>query len=279
MYKQPCEPQVGADIEGFLYNTTSETYVPCVGILPGTKEKPEPFPNLMQGYAVQEDNVMAEFNIPPAKSGHMFSQYVKVAIQAVKDILPKDHTLKFESAVKFRPIDLTSSQAKTIGCDPDFDAYTGGEQRVGVPDLGLWRGAGGHIHLGGDFKCPDFVSALFAELFIGLTLDMGAGAKNDWRAKWYGRPGIFRPKPYGIEYRTPSSVWCKHGSTMSNVGAYAYSCARFLTTTDAVALQKIFRAIPWEQVRAYMDPNTPKNEKPLLRSNVLIQAQNLGVPI
>lgn len=252
MQKVPCVPQVGADVEAFLYNTETKKYVPCVGVLPGTKDKPHPLPDLDKGYAVQEDNVMAEFNIPPQTHPKRFAAAIQTAINGVSAMLPPDHKLIFRPSVKFLAKDLTSKQAMLFGCDPDFDAYTGGTMRKPLDATGLLhRGAGGHIHLGGNFQCPDFVAALFADLFLGVFC--GLRDTTSERAKFYGQPGIYRPKPYGIEYRTPSCEWAKDPETRRWVSNNAVRLTQWLTKTDPVQLQKVFRNFnQWTSVRAFM---------------------------
>ena len=247
LVKKACEPLVGADIEAFLIDKDF-TFVPCVGILPGTKEHPHPIKGLKSGFAMQEDNVMVEFNIPPASTYTQFYNHIYRAQAGVKEYLTnkypgKGYAFIHQSDALFNADQLTSEQAKTIGCEPDFDAYQGGAMRRDLPALSNWRGAGGHVHLGGDFQCPDFVAALFADLCIGVRCKLGN--ESGRRSLWYGKPGIYRPKPYGIEYRTPSSVWASHKSSIQNVGNCALRLAKWLTHKDAREIQVVFRAIDW----------------------------------
>jgi hypothetical protein len=276
MQKVPCNPSIGSDIEAFLFNTVSKRIVPCVGILPGTKESPHQLPGLKAGYAVQEDNVMVEFNIPPARSAKAFAASIEVAKDGVRKMLPPKHSLVFAPSHRFAAKDLKSDQAQMFGCEPDFDAYAGGVQRTPLLAEGvLDRGAGGHIHLGGDFHCPDFVAALFADLMIGVNLELRA-PQGDARAKFYGQPGIFRPKPYGIEYRTPSCTWADNSDMSAWVGQVGTKLANWLTNNDAQTIQKVFRAFKdWPAVRAYM----LNGENPPDRSTLIDRALKAGVPI
>jgi hypothetical protein len=51
---------------------------------------------------------------------------------------------------------------------------------------------------------------------IARNLDITLGLRTlDWdrdriRRSMYGKAGAYRPKPYGIEYRTPSNKWVSH---------------------------------------------------------------------
>lgn len=251
--KVQSTPTLGADVEAFVWDAYEEDYVPCVGILPGTKEKPHPLPGMKKGFAVQEDNVMAEFNIPPCTNISQFVSAISSARAGVAKMLAernKNYRLQFYPSVMFDSKQLRSKQAKEIGCSPDFDAYEAGAARTKFPTLGLSRGAGGHIHLGGDFQCPDWVAALFADLFLGIGAHVGVDTSQ--RKKWYGQPGIFRPKPYGIEYRTPTCEWAYVKSRTRAVGTYGLYLATYLTESDAREIQRAFRGIDWLRVKNYL---------------------------
>jgi hypothetical protein len=92
------------------------------------------------------------------------------------------------------------------------------------------------------------------ESFVFTRPDRGyLNVKTDTvRARWYGQPGIFRPKPYGIEYRTPDNNWTSDTTSVESVAIYGMSVAEFLTNTPADRLQAIFRSIPWVEVRKYV---------------------------
>lgn len=265
MKKIACEPMVGSDIEFFALQDSA--ILPCVGIIPGTKEKPWSGKNWTPGFALQEDNVMVEVNIPPCTSAHDFTE----AVNAVKRYATRELSKRIDPVDlpfidlarkvthTFTEEQLDSPQAQLIGCDPDFDAYTGGEIRHAPEDvLGLSRSCGGHIHIGGDFKCPDFVAALFTEL-IYCSMTGPRGIDKGVRAKWYGQPGIFRPKPYGIEYRTPSNKWAFDENDTWAAGVAGMRAAKYLTNTDAAQLHDTFNAINWTEVRDYVaNPDSKK---------------------
>ena len=56
------EPTFGSDFEIGVANIKKKKIIPVCGLLGGTKDDPKEIGNYCQ---VQEDNVMAEFNIPP----------------------------------------------------------------------------------------------------------------------------------------------------------------------------------------------------------------------
>ena len=254
MEKIPCTPSLGADPEWFLTDAEGQA-LPACGLIGGTKEEPLA---LGGGFCVQEDNVMVEWNIPASDSWETFYHNINDGIEAVDDHVKrkvgKDYGITAYHEWTFSTADLASEQAQTFGCEPDYDAYLGGVMRQdGAHNvLGNTRTAGGHIHVGGDFQCPDFVAALFAELAFGVFASIPVNP-NSTRAQWYGRPGIFRSKPYGIEYRTPDNTWTGDTVTVEGVAMYGMRLAEYLTNNSADKLQSVFRQFPWVQLRAYMD--------------------------
>lgn len=275
MDKVPCTPSIGADVEWFLYNTEQKEIVPVCGLVGGTKEEPL---DLDDGYAVQEDNVMVEWNIPPATRWDSFYHYVQEGIDRVQNHIQfrvgPEYKMRCQHEHTFTPLQLQSDQAKTFGCEPDFDAYLGGVQR---PDgagavLRNTRTCGGHIHIGGDFQCPDFVAALFTEFYIGVLARLPIDYKSV-RQRWYGQPGIFRSKPYGIEYRTPDNQWTSSNTSIELVSLYGHKVAEFLTETSATELQMMFRRFPWVTLREYM---SGVKRTVQIRQDLIEKATHLG---
>jgi len=239
--------------------------IPCVGLFPGTKEKPHRPKGWPEGYAIQEDNVMLEFNIPPAKSPGDLIAIIENARSYVDALCEKKDLIPVWSKPEwnFRPIDLTTPQAKLFGCEPDLDAYSGGVQRDSIPNFGFNRTCGGHIHIGGDFNCPDFVAVLFVELVIAMY--MGVHFVTDpksMRSQWYGRPGVYREKSYGLEYRTLSNQWASNQYGVNDLAGIIFRIANVLVSNSAKTLQGWFRRIEWTQVqKVLMTPATKDKQK------------------
>lgn len=199
--------RIGCDPEIFLQDAAG-AYISAIGKIGGSKEDPRPLP-LGDGYAVQEDNVALEFNIPAAESSKDFV----ASIALVREFLSKevnDKGLKFsrESATLFPWTELASPKAMEFGCDPDFNAWTLKRNPKPNPTDKRLRSAGGHVHVGYNFQgaLNDKVQFIkHMDLYVGvpsMLMDNG-----QLRKELYGKAGAFRSKPYGVEYRTLSNYW------------------------------------------------------------------------
>tara|TARA_R100001082_G_scaffold109297_2_gene86185 strand:- start:1783 stop:2613 length:831 start_codon:yes stop_codon:yes gene_type:complete len=204
---------VGHDAEVFVYNENDEA-TPGIGIIDGSKRNPRSVP----GGALQEDNVMAELNINPAKTSDEFVTNTLSVMDELNGLL-SPHNLKFKVKAfqTFEPEFLKSKQAREFGCEPDSNIYTLSENKIDVSNLVSKhaRTAGGHIHLGlsdANFHPSARMSLVKAcDVFIGLPL---ATVDDTMRKRFYGRAGSYRHKEYGIEYRTPSNIWLNSSDTM-----------------------------------------------------------------
>jgi len=216
----------GADPELFVYNHVGSwdgEYVSAHDLIPGTKECPHP----VQYGAIQVDGVAAEFNIWPAANCNDFVRN----ILGVKDFLSREVKKKLPNAdvfadptARFSPryFDALPPEVKTLGCTPDFDAYTGEENEPPFTSE-PFRTGGGHLHIGWtqdvdpfDFKhfqlCRDLTKRL-DEVVYEASLDWD---EDEERRTLYGR-GCFRPKPYGLEYRPISNAWVSEEQLIERV--------------------------------------------------------------
>jgi hypothetical protein len=208
----------GADPELFVVDTEGN-YVSAHGLIEGTKQ--EPF-KVDKG-AYQVDGMAAEFNIEPVDNFEAFNTNIITVLRQLKAALPKGFGLKIEPAVRFsQPVmDAQPAVAKEMGCDPDFNAWTGDVNPT--PDTTeepLLRTASGHLHIGWteDMPVTDEIHNLHCrDLIKQLDWFLGAwSVRKDpdvTRRKLYGKAGAYRPKPYGAEYRVLSNFWLKDKAT------------------------------------------------------------------
>lgn len=220
----------GCDPEIFVQNEQGEV-CSAIGKFGGTKEAPRPIKLLGEGYAVQEDNVLVEFNIPPAKDGEEFVKSVQSTIDVLsRRALRKGLSFRKGSAFSLDEKFLQDPGAKVFGCDPDQNAYTmqnNPRPKANDPNL---RSAGGHIALGlecdyrklwgisrtsGDktWKAIDVSYKRQIAQRVVLSLDYLWGIpsllldEGDLRKQLYGKAGAHRIKDFGVEYRTLSNFW------------------------------------------------------------------------
>ena len=204
---------VGCDPEIFLVNDVGE-YVSSIDRIGGSKDFPRPIDE--EGCAVQEDNVAVEYNTPPCDNVESFIHYNRKVLQYLAEHVSKQGlSLKIVPSAHFSKAELRDPRAKVFGCDPDFNAWKGGSMnpRPKAADKSL-RSAGGHIHIG--IKDLDPLLIIKAmDLFCGVG--MLQYDSDTERRQLYGKPGAFRIKPYGVEYRTLSNAWLQSDETIRYV--------------------------------------------------------------
>lgn len=254
---------LGADPEFFLRDTRTGTVVPAIGLIGGTKEKPIPIPGLPHGYAMQEDNVMVEFNIPPVSNARRLHTAIVTAVNALDEhiaVVGKGQLERDGAASRlFSASALSHPQAMTFGCSPDFDAYSAGAQFAAVQpehlndSSGAWRFAGGHVHLGyrDALPCdlPEFVVAQFMDLWVAADAASFEHAQGK-RGEFYGLPGRYRPTSYGLEYRSLSNLWVHNGERTFMVGLRVDKMMWFLMNNPVDVIQDFYGVVPWPSLRA-----------------------------
>ena len=199
---------IGADPEVFVGNTTGVKSI--IGRIGGTKDNPRPMP-IGEGFAVQEDNVALEYNIPASPTKELFVANIASAMDFLSHVMHDMHGLNLlkDSAISFPEEELLHPMALQFGCDPDYNAWTNRKnKKPSAKDKNL-RSCGGHVHigvLGTKYEMTDPRSIIRAcDLYLGVpSVIMDTG---DLRKQLYGKAGCFRQKRYGVEYRTLSNFW------------------------------------------------------------------------
>lgn len=199
--------KIGCDPECFLLNADGQV-ISAIGRIGGSKQRPKRvLTAFKRGFALQEDNVLLEYNIPPARSFSEFTDYLDMIHEYIDDLL-KTMGLKRSriASCSMNPEEMTSHKAWQFGCEPDFNAWTLEINPRPVCDDLLFRSAGGHIHLGGDYTYSQKISIVrWLDVYLGEWLKTQDPDKD--RQKLYGAPGAMRIKKYGLEYRVPSNWW------------------------------------------------------------------------
>jgi hypothetical protein len=197
---------LGADPE--LFVSKGGAIASVIGLIGGTKSEPR---RVASG-ALQEDNVLAEFNIDPATSAGQFSRHLTTVMGELNNVLAeKGHKAEIITSHEF-DMDFLRGQgdaAMEFGCGAEWNAWT--TDRLPKPkgaETGL-RTAGGHVHVGYDdpWELGNYSLARLLDLVLGIPsviLD-----EDIQRRSLYGSAGSMRHKPYGVEYRSLSNFWLK----------------------------------------------------------------------
>jgi hypothetical protein len=227
---------VGADPEVFVKDERGR-FRSAHGLVPGTKAEPYPVEN----GAVQVDGLALEYNIKPASTRDEFVYHNQSVLRQLGEMVP-DYSIEIVPTAKFHGNHMRAQpeEALELGCEPDFNAYT--EKENPRPNGAQnWRGAGGHVHIGicegADSKDPAHLQrciTLVKHLDVFLGLPSLVWDRDNQRRKMYGKAGAFRPKPYGVEYRTLSNAWVKHPELMGYVFDQVNACIDFLRSGERV---------------------------------------------
>ena len=209
---------IGCDPEFFV--AKRGTPIPACGLVPGTKDEP----HKTEVGAMQVDGLALEININPVPlSNSGMGEFDRRIIQTIKET--KDTASAAAGTLSIyrgcvadfseEVMANLSDDDKRLGCDPDWNAYTLKHNEIPDGDV-PFRVTGGHIHIGWDdtasnpvddpdyiAMCADFVKVM--DLFVGIPLKYLDTEER--RRQMYGKAGAFRPKPYGVEYRSPSNWW------------------------------------------------------------------------
>lgn len=239
IFKIGCDPEV--------FFTKRGKFQSAAGVIPGDKHSPH---EVLNG-AIQVDGLAAEFNTNPCTlytpskylqygDDEAFNQRVLGVLSNIRQRANEaGYNISQESFAEFdrEYYDSLPEDTKELGCDPDFNAYTGEMNEIDRnPELETCRGAAGHIHIGwgNDIPvdhpdhlaiCRDAVRAL--DRWVGLIL-IAYGDTDIRRRRCYGKAGAFRPKSYGVEYRSPSNWWIWNQKRRKLVFKYAQKCMKDL---------------------------------------------------
>lgn len=203
------EYTVGADPEIFIGQNGK--FVSAHGKIPGNKQQPY----LVEKGAVQIDGMALEFNIDPAHNLEEFKGNLRHVESILAEMVGPDYDFLTQTSVHFDKEFLKSIPRENamLGCSADYNGWTL-DENPSPKSKQFMRTVGGHIHIGG-FGQDDYYEWDYFKLCarIARALDETIGVyslfwdKDDSRRDMYGKAGSFRPKPYGMEYRTLSNAW------------------------------------------------------------------------
>ncbi len=235
---------IGCDPEVFLINKEKNKHISAIGLFPGDKDKPHPIDD--NGHGVLTDNVAVEFVIKPAKTKEELYESIKFCLDYIEDNCPKELSISDQVSVHFDSDQLQDEAACHFGCTPSFNVYTGRMSGNIDGKRTNLRSIGGHIHVGFDDATNVQREAVVKAVELFVTLPMVLMEEPNERRKLYGRAGEFRPKPYGVEARSPSSKWIMSEEYVHWVFDQVHEAIKWLNegnTLDVLEEVKLVKAI------------------------------------
>jgi hypothetical protein len=255
---------LGADPELPLFDE-KERPVPAWLFTTGTKREHEKMKSTVGGIIldVHADGVALEFGMLPAHCKD-FKSTVQVIYNRLVSTLKthKLHTQLVSHVEGWDAETLKHPLCLESGCDPDYCAYnTNPEQqreRVFDPTSTTFKYFGGHIHIGYNRELiPPWalVRCIEALVYINSIED----DQQFGRRKVYGLAGIYRPKEYGVEYRTPSNFWLQGGNGF--LDCFQYNLAKLISDleTSGRAVNKWFNSQPWDDIKEAINTENAKD--------------------
>lgn len=252
--------RLGADPEVFMHEAGK--HISIIGMVGADKWNPLQMDGLPKGFTIQEDNVALEFGIPPAASADEYVSHIQTVMKESLNYLYTGLAFSRLSCTVFEKDQLTNPMALVFGCEPDFNAWTGKENKKPTPPNPDMRSAGGHIHVETTLDPEAVVRNM--DLFLSVPavlMDDGFERKSI-----YGKAGAHRRKPYGVEYRTPSNFWifdekyirwvwnnteralANAGWDVFNDGPWGEAVQTAINTNDKVLAEKLIKEFNLEVV-------------------------------
>ena len=256
---------LGSDPEFFIFDSNKNEFIASCGWIGGTKQKPVYLEDKL-GY--QEDNVALEFNVPPTRSSINLLDNVNKLIGYIEtkySFKEKGYQILPVASAYFSSEQLNSDQARTFGCDPDYNAWTNKTNEIATVDTTL-RSCGGHVHVG--YPNPNVDSNLqiirLLDLYLGVPsvlLDLDTDRKL-----LYGKAGAFRHQPYGVEFRTLSNFWLA-----------SQELADWVFNNVFIALTKFNEGFEFDENTANLIQNCI-NQNDDVRAKYIIENFNIPMP-
>lgn len=252
---------IGADPEFFLRDIKTKKFISAHGLVPGDKKNP----HKLEDGACQLDGTAIEFNINPAGSALEFEYNVHSVLKQLRAMIPKQYEFVFEPAIHYDKEywKTIPEDYKVLGCDPDFNAYSHGATPQTPPKpVNTMRTGAGHIHIGWTDKAEPTDEIHFWDCRT-IIQDLNTWYTNInkiWdtdtqRKNMYGNGAVFRPKSYGVEFRTPSNAWLNY----PNLWAWIFDSVKevFFHSNDRLTLNnylyiyEYLNETPEKKVKAY----------------------------
>lgn len=212
---------IGSDPEMFFKDIDTGKIGSVIGKLGGTKDVPIAIGN---GCMMQEDNILAEFNIPPVQTLNDFVAHLDYSKEYIATLLKGNNLVPHYSSsemVSDFTLDI-DDKSKVFGCAPSINIISETISSLDMDtipaELVNLRTSGFHIHFGYDNPTDEQNDRLVLafELMTSLPLARFDNDIHD-RRQFYGKFGDCRTKDYGVECRSLGGYFLKDHETMTKV--------------------------------------------------------------
>ena len=194
---------IGSDPEAFVVNDNSGNVVSSKRFTLGTKDEPE---ELGGGYAILNDNILIEGNVPPASNKEEFVANMNKLWEYMNERAKRREAhIHNADCMEISEALLKTDEAQEFGCSAFRDAWNGFLE-IATPQLiTRMRPAGCHIHLGFDeeHKSEEFLTAIVRAFDMYVTMpSIKITGENYRTSNMYGLLGACRLTSYGVECRS-----------------------------------------------------------------------------
>jgi hypothetical protein len=192
---------LGSDPEAFIVNTATKQPVSSRRFTTGTKVNPE---DMGGGYALLNDNILIEGNVPPAANKKEFVDNM-TTLWDLMNARANQRLAHLENhdCMEISATVMETPEAKEFGCSAFRDAWNENIE-IQTPSLnGNMRPAGCHIHIGLDNASESLKMAVVRAFDLFVTLPaIEISGMNYRTSNLYGILGACRIKEYGVEARS-----------------------------------------------------------------------------
>lgn len=192
---------IGSDPEAFILSEAVNSVVSAKRFTVGTKDVPE---DMGDGYALMNDNILIEGNVPPSRNRDEFI----ASMTKLHDMISERASRRFAKQVNSDAMEISTDLARTkeareFGCSSFRDAWNGFLEISTPVLLTNWRSAGCHIHIGFEEERDNFKMAVVRAFDMLVTVPAIEETGFNYRtSNLYGLLGAARITSYGVECRS-----------------------------------------------------------------------------
>jgi hypothetical protein len=208
-----------------------------------------------KGHEFYYDNVLAECAVKPAFSKEKILNNIRECLTIYAKMV-RPYELRPIACIDFDSKELDNEIARLAGCAIDYCAYAMLQKKPPTEIIAKSsvRSCGGHIHLGSKMLSGNdhkpILMIYMMDLFLGtLSVFLDKDPSSSRRRDLYGQAGRYRPKDYGIEYRTLGNFWLSDPELVGLIYDICLFAHEFVRSGEADLLWQ------WDEQQLYKSNN------------------------